>query len=65
MGKAKSDENDDTANEDRRGDDADEKAKTDDDSDSDSGSDLTPAKSKIGESKDNLRQRSDYFQRRR
>jgi hypothetical protein len=37
MGKAKSDENDDTANEDRRGDDAD-RAKTDDESDSDSGS---------------------------
>jgi hypothetical protein len=65
MGKAKSDENDDTTTEDRRGDDADKRAETDHESDSDSGSDLKPAKSKIGESKDNLRQRSDYFQRRR
>jgi hypothetical protein len=65
MGKAKSDENDDTTTEDRRGDDDDERAETEEESDSDSGSDLRPAKSKIGESKDNLRKRSDYFQRRR
>jgi hypothetical protein len=63
MGKAKSDENDDKTKDDPRGDD--DKSETDKKSDSDSGSDLSPAKSKIGESKDYLRQRSDYFQRRR
>ncbi len=62
MGKAKADEDDDTTAVDRD-EENDEENETDSDSDSDDV--LRPAKTKIGESKDNLRQRSDWFQRRR
>lgn len=73
MVKAKSDENDETAEQERNSkDEADEKsggAEDDDseatDADLDSSAELTPVRPKIGESKDNLRQRSDYFQKRR
>lgn len=65
MGKAKADENDDhTTTADRQADDTAESAETDNESDSDADS-LKPVKTKIGEAKDNLRQRSDWFQRRR
>jgi len=61
MGKAKAEEDKQTTAEDReeRGE------KKESDSDSDCAGNLKPAKTKIGEDKDNLRQRSDWFQRRR
>jgi hypothetical protein len=61
MGKPKADDEDNATAEDRdkRG----EENETDSDSDSDDN--LKPEKTKIGEDKDNLRQRSDWFQRRR
>ena len=61
MGKPKPDEDDDTTaadSDDERGD------NETDESDSDADN-LKPVKTKIGEEKDNLRKRSDWFQRRR
>jgi hypothetical protein len=62
MGKPKADDDDDKVAVDRADDREDE---NDSDSDADSGTKIRPSKSKVGESKDNLRQRSDWFQRRR
>jgi len=67
MGKAKADDNDE-AREKHRGsdDDTGETLRADnDETDSDSADEITPVRPKIGESKDNLRNRSDYFQKRR
>jgi hypothetical protein len=60
MPKAKQDENDDDAKRER----SEEGSADDEDTNSDS-AELTPVRPKIGESKDNLRQRSDHFQKRR
>jgi hypothetical protein len=61
MGKPKPDEDDDTtaaASDDKRGDNETDESNSDADN-------LKPAETKIGEEKDNLRKRSDWFQRRR
>jgi hypothetical protein len=74
MAKAKSDEKDDTTQRDRNSEkggkgETDKTSRRDDDRDGpDANSDsveLTPVRPKIGESKGNLRQRANYFQKRR
>ena len=65
MGKAKADKNDNDAARKRNDEGEDEHSEKRETSEDQSDIELTPVRPKIGESKDQLRKRSDYFQKRR